>query len=244
MNKVVVITGASRGIGKAIALKFAKNQYDVVINYRGSEDKAKQVQQECETYGVNTMIYQGDVSSLDEMNLMMKAINDKFGRIDVLVNNSGITKDNLLLKMTGEAFDDVIDVNLKGTFNTIKAVSRIMMKQRQGVIINMASVVGITGNIGQANYAASKAGVIALTKSTAKEFALRGIRVNAIAPGFIATDMTDLLNEETKNNILKSIPLSHFGEAEDVASLAYFLASDEAKYITGQVINVDGGMVM
>lgn len=244
MNKVVVITGASRGIGKAIALKFAKNQYDVVINYRGSEDKAKQVQQECETYGVNTMIYQGDVSSLDEMNLMMKAINDKFGRIDVLVNNSGITKDNLLLKMTGEAFDDVIDVNLKGTFNTIKAVSRIMMKQREGVIINMASVVGITGNIGQANYAASKAGVIALTKSTAKEFALRGIRVNAIAPGFITTDMTDLLNEETKNNILKSIPLSHFGEAEDVASLAYFLASDEAKYITGQVINVDGGMVM
>lgn len=244
MNKVVVITGASRGIGKAIALKFAKNQYDVVINYRGSEDKAKQVQQECETYGVNTMIYQGDVSSLDEMNLMMKAINDKFGRIDVLVNNSGITKDNLLLKMTGEAFDDVIDVNLKGPFNTIKAVSRIMMKQRQGVIINMASVVGITGNIGQANYAASKAGVIALTKSTAKEFALRGIRVNAIAPGFITTDMTDLLNEETKNNILKSIPLSHFGEAEDVASLAYFLASDEAKYITGQVINVDGGMVM
>lgn len=244
MNKVVVITGASRGIGKAIALKFAQNNYHVVINYRGSEDKAKEVQEECQKYGVEAMIYQGDVSSYEEMEVMMKEVMDRFGRIDVLINNSGITQDKLLLKMNTDDFMNVIDVNLKGTFNTIKAVSRIMMKQKQGVIINMASVVGITGNVGQANYAASKAGVIGLTKSLAKELAMRNIRVNAIAPGFIQTDMTDLLSEDMKNNILKSIPLSHFGESEDVANLAYFLASDEAKYITGQVIHVDGGMVM
>ena len=244
MNKVVVITGASRGIGKAIALKFAKNHYDVVINYRGSEIKALEVLDECQSYGVNAMVYQGDVSCYEEMDAMMKAVIEKFGRIDVLVNNSGITKDQLLLKMDTKTFMDVIDVNLKGTFNTIKAVSRIMMKQRQGIIINMASVVGITGNIGQANYAASKAGVIALTQTAAKEFAARNIRVNAIAPGFITTDMTDLLNDDAKKSILQSIPMNCFGESEDVASLAFFLASDEAKYITGQVIHVDGGMVM
>ena len=162
----------------------------------------------------------------------------------MLVNNSGITKDQLLLKMDSESFMDVIDVNLKGTFNTIKAVSRIMMKQKSGVIINMSSVIGEIGNAGQANYAASKAGVLGLTKSIAKEFAPRHIRVNAIAPGFIATDMTDVLNEQTKENILQAIPLKSLGEAEDVANVAYFLASDDAKYITGQVINVDGGMVM
>ena len=175
---------------------------------------------------------------------MMKAVNENYGRIDVLVNNSGITKDNLLLKMNTETFMDVIDVNLKGTFHSIKAVSRIMMKQRSGVIINMASVIGLIGNPGQANYAASKAGVIALTKTVAKELAPRHIRVNAIAPGFIETDMTDVLNETMKENILKNIPLQAMGEAEDVANLAYFLASSDAKYITGQVINVDGGMVM
>ena len=239
MNKVVVITGASRGIGKAIALKFAKNQYDVVINYRGSEDKAKQVQQECETYGVNTMIYQGDVSSLDEMNLMMKAINDKFGRIDVLVNNSGITKDNLLLKMTGEAFDDVIDVNLKGTFNTIKAVSRIMMKQRQGVIINMASVVGITGNIGQANYAASKAGVIALTKSTAKEFALREIRVNAIAPGFVETEWQKEKPKQIRENICAKTALKRFADVDEIAEAVKFCIKNQ--FVNGSIIEVSGG---
>lgn len=244
MSKVAVITGASRGIGKAIALKFAKEGYHVVINYRGSQEKANMVKEECLAEGIEAMVYQGDVSCYEEMEAMMKAIVEKYGQIDVLVNNSGITKDHLLLKMNTETFMDVIDVNLKGTFNTIKAVSRIMMKQRSGVIINMASVIGLIGNPGQANYAASKAGVIALTKTVAKELAPRHIRVNAIAPGFIETDMTDVLNENAKENILKNIPLQTMGEAEDVASLAYFLASEQAKYITGQVINVDGGMVM
>lgn len=244
MNKVAVITGAARGIGKAIALKFASQGYHVVINYRGSEEKANVVKEQCIALGVEALTYQGDVSHYQEMEDMMKAVMEKFGRIDVLVNNSGITKDQLLLKMDSESFMDVIDVNLKGTFNTIKAVSRIMMKQKSGVIINMSSVIGEIGNAGQANYAASKAGVLGLTKSIAKEFAPRHIRVNAIAPGFIATDMTDVLNEQTKENILQAIPLKSLGEAEDVANVAYFLASDDAKYITGQVINVDGGMVM
>ncbi|MFQ6874583.1 MAG: SDR family oxidoreductase, partial [Coprobacillus cateniformis] len=202
------------------------------------------VRQVCMALGVDAMLYQADVSHFEEMDAMMKAVNENYGRIDVLVNNSGITKDNLLLKMNTETFMDVIDVNLKGTFHSIKAVSRIMMKQRSGVIINMASVIGLIGNPGQANYAASKAGVIALTKTVAKELAPRHIRVNAIAPGFIETDMTDVLNETMKENILKNIPLQAMGEAEDVANLAYFLASSDAKYITGQVINVDGGMVM
>ncbi|WP_317316733.1 3-oxoacyl-[acyl-carrier-protein] reductase [Longibaculum muris] len=244
MNKVAVITGAARGIGKAIALKFASQGYHVVINYRGSEEKANAVKEQCIALGVEALTYQGDVSHYQEMEDMMKAVMEKFGRIDVLINNSGITKDQLLLKMDSESFMDVIDVNLKGTFNTIKAVSRIMMKQKSGVIINMSSVIGEIGNAGQANYAASKAGVLGLTKSIAKEFAPRHIRVNAIAPGFIATDMTDVLNEQTKENILQAIPLKSLGEAEDVANVAYFLASDDAKYITGQVINVDGGMVM
>lgn len=244
MNKVAVIAGAARGIGKAIALKFASQGYHVVINYRGSEEKANAVKEQCIALGVEALTYQGDVSHYQEMEDMMKAVMEKFGRIDVLVNNSGITKDQLLLKMDSESFMDVIDVNLKGTFNTIKAVSRIMMKQKSGVIINMSSVIGEIGNAGQANYAASKAGVLGLTKSIAKEFAPRHIRVNAIAPGFIATDMTDVLNEQTKENILQAIPLKSLGEAEDVANVAYFLASDDAKYITGQVINVDGGMVM
>lgn len=229
---------------KAIALKFASQGYHVVINYRGSEEKANAVKEQCIALGVEALTYQGDVSHYQEMEDMMKAVMEKFGRIDVLVNNSGITKDQLLLKMDSESFMDVIDVNLKGTFNTIKAVSRIMMKQKSGVIINMSSVIGEIGNAGQANYAASKAGVLGLTKSIAKEFAPRHIRVNAIAPGFIATDMTDVLNEQTKENILQAIPLKSLGEAEDVANVAYFLASDDAKYITGQVINVDGGMVM
>lgn len=244
MNKVAVITGASQGIGKAIALRFAKEGYSVVINYIGNKENAIAVQNECGVYGNEHMVYEGDVTSYEQMDAMMKAVMDKFGQIDVLVNNSGITKDQLLLKMDTDMFMDVIDVNLKGTFNTMKAISRIMMKQRSGVIINMASVIGEIGNAGQANYAASKAGVIGLTKSIAKELAPRHIRVNAIAPGFIATKMTDVLSDSTKENILSNIPLNAMGEAEDVAAVAYFLASDDAKYITGQVINVDGGMVM
>lgn len=244
MNKVVVITGASRGIGKAIALKFAKEGYCIVINYRGNEEKANQVRQECMAKGVSAILCQGDVSQYEEMEHLMKVAMDNYGRIDVLVNNSGITKDQLLLKMNTQTFMDVVDVNLKGTFNTIKAVTRIMMKQRSGVIINMASVIGEIGNSGQANYAASKAGIIGLTKSVAKELAPRSIRVNAIAPGFIATDMTDVLDEKTKENILQAIPLNTLGAVEDIANMAYFLASDQAKYVTGQVINVDGGMVM
>lgn len=244
MNKVVVVTGASRGIGEAIAVKFAKEHYDVVINYCGHKDKATEVMNQCLDYGVQAMIYQADVSKYEEVDQMIKAVVERFGRIDVLVNNSGITKDQLLIKMSVESFEKVIQVNLIGTFYTMKAVARTMMKQRQGVIINMASVVGVTGNVGQSNYAASKAGVIALTKSVAKELAVRHIRVNAIAPGFIETDMTDVLNDTTKENILKNIPLQSMGETKDVANLAYFLASDDAQYMTGQVIHVDGGMVM
>ena len=244
MGKVALITGASRGIGKAIALKFASEGYDIAINYIGNPDEALEVQKECQAFGVQAIIHEGDVTDYEAMDEMMKTVLEKLGSIDVLVNNSGITKDQLLLKMNTQSFMDVIDVNLKGTFNAIKAVSRIMMKQRSGVIINMASVIGIIGNVGQANYAASKAGVIALTKSVAKELAPRHIRANAIAPGFIATKMTDVLSDDTKTAILNNIPLQHMGEPEDVANVAYFLASDQAKYITGQVINVDGGMVM
>lgn len=244
MSKVALITGASRGIGRAIALKFAGEGYRIAINYIGDENEALQVKEECMAHGVEAMIYEGDVTCYEEMDQMMQAVLQQFGSIDVLVNNSGITKDQLLLKMNTQSFMDVIDVNLKGTFNTIKAVSRIMMKQRSGVIINMASVIGIIGNVGQANYAASKAGVIALTKSVAKELAPRHIRANAIAPGFIATKMTEVLSEDTKSAILKNIPMQAMGEPQDVANVAYFLASDDAKYITGQVINVDGGMVM
>ncbi|MCD7839889.1 MAG: 3-oxoacyl-[acyl-carrier-protein] reductase [Erysipelotrichaceae bacterium] len=244
MNKVAIITGASRGIGKGIALKFAKNGYDVVINYIGKEEDVLEAQEECVAFGNKVMTYNADVTDYDAVDAMMKAVVKELGRIDVLVNNSGITKDTLLLKMDTKTFTDVIDVNLVGTFNTIKAVSRTMMKQRSGVIINMASVVGITGNVGQANYAASKAGVIALTKTVAKEYASRHIRANAIAPGFIKTNMTAVLSDSAKENILNNIPLKEMGEVEDVANLAYFLASDEAKYITGQVIHVDGGMVM
>ena len=244
MNKVAVITGASRGIGKAIAIKFASQNYNIVINYHGNKESALDTKAECEKYGVNTLVYQGNVANFDDMDQMMKETLKTFGRIDVLVNNSGITKDQLLLKMDSNSFMEVIDVNLKGSFHAIKAVGRIMMKQRSGVIVNMSSVVGVAGNAGQVNYAASKAGIIGLTKSLAKELAPRNIRVNAIAPGFIETDMTDVLNETTKESIIKSIPLKTFGKAEDVANVVYFLASEEASYITGQVIHVDGGMVM
>ena len=243
-RKTAVVTGASRGIGKAIALALAKDGFNVVINYNGNKEKAEQVKKECEDFGVNAITVKANVADFTESENLIKEAVSTFGSIDVLVNNSGITKDTLLLRMKEEDFDSVIDVNLKGTFNTIKHAARQMMKQRSGSIINMSSVVGISGNAGQINYAASKAGVIGLTKSVARELASRGIRANAVAPGFIETDMTDELNDKAKEEILKTIPLNDTGKSEDVANLVAFLASEKSRYITGQVIHVDGGMLM
>ena len=243
-NKTVLVTGGSRGIGKEIALKFAKQGYDVIINYVSDKTDTEELKKELEANGGKALIVKADVTNPEQIENLVKTAIETFGKIDVLVNNAGITKDNLLMRMSEEEFDKVIEVNLKGTFLMTKAVTKYMMKKRQGSIINLSSVVGVTGNAGQCNYAASKAGIIGFTKSVAKELASRNIRANAIAPGFITTDMTDVLNETTKENILNAIPLHTMGEANDVANLAYFLASDDAKYITGQVINVDGGMVM
>ncbi|NBK96496.1 MAG: 3-oxoacyl-[acyl-carrier-protein] reductase [Clostridia bacterium] len=243
-NKVAFISGASRGIGKAIAIQLAKEGYHVVINYCGNKQKAEQVCETCKQYNVDAMCIQADVSDYAQVEQMVKQVVDKYGHIDVLVNNSGITKDNLLLRMSESDFSDVIDVNLKGCFHCIKHVSKVMMKQRSGSIINMASVIGLVGNIGQANYAASKAGIIGLTKASAKELAARGIRVNAIAPGFIDTEMTQILSDDVKAKIMESIPLKQFGSVEDVANMVVFLASDKSRYVSGQVLNVDGGMVM
>lgn len=243
-KKVALITGASRGIGKQIALTMASEGYDVIINFNGNEEKAKEVCDECLKLGSKAMIVKANVADFAQVEAMVKTIMDVYGRIDVLVNNSGITKDTLLLRMSEEDFSSVVDVNLKGCFHCIKHVSKVMMKQRSGAIINMASVIGLVGNIGQANYAASKAGIIGLTKSVAKELASRGIRVNAIAPGFIATEMTEVLDDKVKDGIMSNIPLKQFGSVEDVANMVAFLASDKSKYVTGQVMNVDGGMVM
>lgn len=243
-RKVAIITGASRGIGAQIAYDLAASGYDVVINYQSSKAKAQEVQKQCERFGVKALIYQADVGDWESVQAMFTEVMTAFGRIDLLVNNSGITRDQLVLRMTPEDFDKVIDVNLKGTFYCTKAVSKYMFKQRSGVIINLASVVGLSGNIGQANYAASKAGIIGLTKTVAKELAGRNIRVNAIAPGFIETEMTAVLDEKTKAQIIENIPLRTFGQASDVSQLVVFLASDKAQYITGQTIQVDGGMVI
>ena len=243
-DKTAVITGASRGIGKAIAVHMAELGVQVIINYNGSEEKAKEVQKEIIEAGGKAFIYQCDVSDFKQCESFVKEITAKFGRIDILVNNAGITKDGLLMSMSEEAFDKVVQVNLNGTFHMIRFVSRQMLKQKSGRIINMASVVGVSGNAGQANYAASKAGVIGLTKSAAKELAPRGITVNAIAPGYISTDMTGQLKEEVKEKIAAEIPLGILGEPMHVAYAAAFLASDEAAYITGQVLHVDGGMDM
>ena len=243
-KKVALVTGAARGIGKAIALKLAANGYQVIINYHGSEDKAKVVCEECRALGSDAGMIKANVANREEVEMMLKQIMERYGRIDVLINNSGITKDGLLVRMSDDDFDSVIDVNLKGCFHCTSQVAKIMMRQRSGSIINMASVIGLIGNAGQANYAASKAGVIGLTKSAAKELAARGIRVNAIAPGFIATEMTEVLSDKVKDAIMSNIPMKQFGQSEDVANLALFLASEESRYITGQVINVDGGMVM
>ncbi|GAA0120926.1 MAG: 3-oxoacyl-[acyl-carrier-protein] reductase [Clostridium argentinense] len=243
-GKNVVITGASRGIGRAIALKLASLGANIVFNFKNSVNKADELVEEIETLGVKAKAVQGDIANLKDAEELIRVCKEDFGSVDVLVNNAGITRDNLVMRMKEEDFDSVIDTNLKGTFNTIKHVTPIMMKQRSGKIINISSVVGIVGNAGQANYSASKAGVIGLTKSVAKELGSRGINVNAIAPGFIETDMTEVLKDNIKENLLKSIPLKKLGSSEDVANLVVFLASEQSKYITGQVINVDGGMVM
>ena len=244
MKKTIVITGASRGIGRAIALELASRGAAVVINYNGSEERAKEVQKEIEEKGGEAEIRQWNVADFAACERAVKDIVKTHGSIDILVNNAGITKDGLLMGMSEADFDSVIDVNLKGTFNMMRFVSRQMLRQRSGRIISMASVVGIAGNAGQANYAASKAGIIGMTKSAARELASRGITVNAVAPGFIETDMTAKLPEAVVEENLKSIPMKKLGKVEDVANLVRFLASDDASYITGQVICVDGGMAM
>ena len=243
-GKVAVVTGASRGIGRAIALKLASLGATVVVNYNGSREKAEKVKQEIEDNGGNASIYQCNVSDYEACQNMIQSIIEEYGRIDILINNAGITRDGLLMKMSEADFDQVIDTNLKGAFNTTRFVTRQMLRHKSGRIINMASVVGVTGNAGQVNYAASKAGIIGLTKATAREVASRGITVNAIAPGFIETDMTDVLPDKVKEASVSQIPLGKFGKPEQVAAAVAFLSSDDAGYITGQVLNVDGGMVM
>lgn len=244
MKKTALITGATRGIGKQIALKLAKENYNIIINYRTRNEELESTIKEIESYNVDCLALQGDVSKYEECENIVKQTIEKFGKIDVLVNNAGITKDMLLMRMKKEDFQSVIDVNLVGTFNVTKNVIPYMMKAHTGRIINISSVVGVTGNAGQTNYSASKAGIIGFTKSLAKEVASRNILVNAIAPGFIETDMTSILKEKIKENIANQIPLKKMGTAQDVANLVKFLSSDDSSYITGQVINVDGGMVM
>ena len=239
-GKTAVVTGAAKGIGKAIALAFAKEGCNIVLNYHSSLDD--ETVQEIEACGVTCMPVQGDVSDFAFAADMMKKVKKELGSVDILVNNAGITKDMLLMRTTEEQFDSVIQTNLKGTFNMIRHASSIMLKQRSGAIINMSSVVGVMGNVGQANYAASKAGIIGLTKSTAKELAARGVTCNAIAPGFVETDMTAALSEDLQKQMLETIPLKRYGQVDDIAQAAVFLAKNT--YITGQVLHVDGGMCM
>lgn len=245
-NKVAIITGASSGIGKQVALTYAQNHCDLVLNYFSSaqEADALSVQKEVQSFGVKCEIVAGDISKYDEAENIVAFTVEKFGKIDILVNNAGITRDKLVLRMDENDFTDVININLNGTFNMCKHVYKIMMKQRSGAIINMSSVIGLMGNAGQVNYGASKAGVLGLTKSLAKELGVRNVRVNAICPGFIQTPMTDVLTSEQVDGMLNAIALGRLGTTTDVANTALFLASDLASYITGQAITVDGGMVM
>ena len=243
-KKVALITGGTRGIGREIAKKFAKEGCNLVLNYVSDSTDVEKIKSEFDEYGIDVLVLKADVSVFEDCENLVKEAIAKFGKIDILVNNAGITKDTLIAMMKEDAFDKVIDVNLKGTFNVTKNVVPYMMKKRSGNIINISSVVGIVGNAGQSNYAASKAGIIGFTKSLAKELAPRNIRVNAVAPGFIDTDMTSVLSDKVKENINLQIPLKRMGKAEEVANVVSFLANDESSYITGQVINVDGGMVM
>lgn len=243
-GKIALVTGAAKGIGRAIALALAADGATVVVNYNGSGEKAEQTLEEVRKLGSDGMVYQCNVADTAAADVMVKDIIRIYGRLDILVNNAGITRDNLIMRMSEEDFDAVIDANLKGCFNTIKAASRQLLKQREGRIINITSVSGILGNAGQANYSASKAGIIGLTKTMAREMASRGITVNAIAPGFVETDMTQVLSDSVKEAATVQIPLGHFGKPEDIANMAAYLASEKASYITGQIISVDGGMAI
>ncbi len=244
MTKSALVTGASRGIGRSIAIQLAEEGYNVAVNYAGNKEKADAVVEEIKAKGVESFAVQANVANGDEVKAMIKEVVSQFGSVDVLVNNAGITRDNLLMRMKEQEWDDVIDTNLKGVFNCIQKVTPQMLRQKSGSIINLSSVVGAVGNPGQANYVATKAGVIGLTKSAAKELASRHITVNAVAPGFIVSDMTDALSDELKAQMLEQIPLAEFGEDSDIAHTVAFLASEKAKYITGQTIHVNGGMYM
>lgn len=243
-GQVAIVTGASRGIGEAIALELAAQGAKIVVNYSGSTEKAQQVVSTIQANGGEAIAVQASVSQTDAVDALVKQTIEAFGRVDILVNNAGITRDNLMMRMKEDEWDDVIDTNLKGVFLCTKAVTRTMMKQRYGRIINISSIVGVSGNAGQANYVAAKAGVIGLTKTTAKELASRNILVNAIAPGFITTEMTDALPEDVKNAMLAQIPLAKLGQPTHIAKAVAFLASEDASYITGQTLHIDGGLVM
>ncbi len=243
-GKNVIVTGATRGIGREIALTLAQNGANIAMNYRNLNSEVEDLINEIKSFGVNALAIKCDVSITEEVDKFVKEVKSHYNTIDILVNNAGITKDGLILRMKEEDFNDVLDVNLKGTFNTTKSVSSIMVRQKYGKIINISSVVGIAGNAGQCNYAASKAGVIGFSKSVARELASRNINVNVIAPGYINTDMTKNLPDKVKEEIIKSIPMKKIGDPKEVANLVLFLSSNLSDYITGQVINVDGGMVM
>lgn len=243
-NKTALVTGGSRGIGRAIALTLAEKGAKVAVNFAGNEEKANEVVKAIVDNGGEAFAIQANVAQFEDVQNMVKKVISTFGSLDILINNAGINKDNLIMRLKEDEWDEVINVNLKGVFNCTKAVTRQMMRQKKGRIINITSIVGVAGNPGQANYVAAKAGVIGLTKTAAKELASRNITVNAVAPGFIETDMTDELDDSIKADMLKQIPLASFGQPEDVAHLVAFLASDESSYMTGQTLHIDGGMVM